>query len=87
MDFSSEVALNIHGIINLDQLSQLFQQLISQIDKQNKKILELEETISNCVSKSEFETHLSKVETTLNQVEIKVGKLQIASTSVIHDKK
>lgn len=78
---------DIHGIINLGQVSKLFQQLITHIENQNKKISVLEHEISQRVTIKDFVNHVQKMETNIQKIESKLQQVEIAATSIINNRK
>lgn len=78
---------NLHGIINLEKLSELFTQLIDHVNKQNEKIQSLEVKLEECLKIKQFVKEIDKIEGTLNRLETTANKLDIQSSSVINSKK
>jgi hypothetical protein len=78
---------NVHGIINLDQITVLFQQLIDHANVQNQKIADLEGRLKGYVPISHYEEKISQLEAAIRALEKKNHQLTLATTATINEKR
>jgi hypothetical protein len=74
---------NLQGIINLEQFSLLFAQLLEQVESQNQKITKLETQVAQCLRINDFFAEVQKIDTYLNKLDKITQQLEIQSTSTI----
>lgn len=79
--------LNIHGIIDLDQMAAVLTSLVDQVDKQNKTIGDLQKSLSFYVTKDTFTERVSKLETVVAHACTRIDAIQEATTATVLNKK
>ena len=79
--------LNIHGIIDLDQMAAVLTSLIEQIDRQNKVIMDLQKQMITFVSNQCFADKIQSLEQSLTKLSVKVDSIHEAATSSVANKK
>lgn len=79
--------LNIHGIIDLDQMAGILTRLIDQIDKQNKIISDLREEMSIFVTKKQFLERITNIEALVSNSMQRIDAVQEATTAFVLNKK
>ena len=79
--------LNIHGIIDLDQMAAVLTSLIEQIDHQNKIIVNIQKQMQSFVSNQNFIEQFHSLEQILSKLSVRVDSIQEAATSSVLNKK
>jgi uncharacterized coiled-coil DUF342 family protein len=79
--------LNIHGIVDLDQMALVLTSLVEQVDRQNKTITELRETFAHYVTKDAFAVRVDKLEENLRDACTKIEALHEATTATAMGKR
>jgi len=79
--------LNIHGIIDLDQMAAVLTSLVDQVDKQNKTIGDLQKSLSLHVTKDTFTERVSKLEDVVAHACRRIDAIQEATTATVLNKK
>jgi hypothetical protein len=79
--------LNIHGIIDLDQMAAVLISLIEQIDHQNKIIINIQKQMQSFVSNQNFIEQFHSLEQILSKLSVRVDSIQEAATSSVLNKK
>ena len=79
--------LNIHGIIDLDQMAAVLISLIEQIDHQNKIIINIQKQMQSFVSNQKFIEQFHSLEQILSKLSVRVDSIQEAATSSVLNKK
>ena len=79
--------LNIHGIIDLDQMAAVLTSLIEQIDRQNKVIMDLQKQMITFVSNQYFADKIQSFEQSLSKLSVKADFIHEAATSSVSNKK
>lgn len=79
--------LNIHGIIDLDQMAAILTSLVDQVDKQNKTIGDLQKSLSLYVTNHTFVERISKLEGAVSDMCTRVEAIQEAATATVLNKK
>lgn len=77
----------MHGIVDLDQMAVVLAKLVEQVDRQNKTILDLKESLSLYVTKDTFYERLSSVEANLESAWEKINAIHEATTATAIGKK
>lgn len=77
---------DIHGIINLDEISRVFTVMLQRLDQQDRVISQLQHTLTAFVSKTDFIEKIARMDDCLTSVEERLKRLQIASTGRVLDK-
>ncbi len=79
--------LNIHGIVDLDQMAAILTSLVDQVDKQNKTIGELQKSLSLYVTNQTFVERVSKLESVVSDMGTRIDAIQEAATATVLNKK
>eukprot|EP01032_Pedospumella_encystans_P025732 gene25732-29070_t len=79
--------LNIHGIVDLDQMAAILTSLVDQVDKQNKTIGDLQKSLSLYVTNQTFVDRVSKLESTVSDMCTRIDAIQEAATATVLNKK
>ena len=79
--------MNMHGIVDLDQMGIILTTLMSQVDNQNTVIESLQNDLKKVVTKKEFNEFSISINNYFSQVNNRIDALQLASTVQISDKK
>ena len=79
--------LNIHGIVDLDQMAAILTSLVDQVDKQNKTIGDLQKSLSLYVTNQTFIDRVSKLESTVSDMCTRIDAIQEAATATVLNKK
>eukprot|EP01031_Cornospumella_fuschlensis_P024985 gene24985-30183_t len=77
---------DIHGIINLDEISKLFMRMLQRLDQQDQTISQLQQSLTAYTQLNAFQDKIGKIEHTLGQIESKLQRVSNACTSKILDK-
>ena len=86
-DSSLKSRLNIHGIIDLDQMAAVLTSLIEQVDRQNRVIGDLQQNMSLYVTKQSFIERISNLENVVAKSNLKIDAIQEASTATVQNRK
>jgi hypothetical protein len=79
--------LNIRGVVDLDQLAVILSGLIDQVDRQNKVIAELQNSLSNYVTNQSFIERTTNLENVVAKALTRIDAIQEAATSTVMNKK
>lgn len=79
--------LNIHGIIDLDQMAAVLTSLVDQVDRQNKTIGDLQKSLSLYVTTDTFTERVSKLEGIVSNACVRLDAIQEAATATVLNKK
>lgn len=79
--------LNIHGIVDLDQMAAILTSLVDQVDKQNNTIGDLQKSLSLYVTNQTFVDRVSKLESTVSDMCTRIDAIQEAATATVLNKK
>ena len=74
-DSSLRSRLNMHGIVDLDQMAAVLTALVDQVDKQNKVIGDLQKSLSLYVRNDVFVERISKLEEVVASIEVNIDDL------------
>lgn len=74
---------DVHGIINLQEISKLFTKMLTRLDEQDRMITSLQHSLTTFVDINSFQSTLSGVENAIASIEGRLSKLAIACTSQI----
>ncbi len=77
---------DIHGIINLDEISKLFTRMLHRIDQQDHAITSLKQNLTAFVELRMFQGKISAIESSIGSIETKMARIHAASTSKVLDK-
>jgi hypothetical protein len=75
--------LNIRGMVDLDQLSDVLVSLMEHADKQNKVIADLEAKLLGYVNLRTFGEKYENIVRTLTQIESSIQSVQMATTATV----
>lgn len=79
--------LNIHGIVDLDQMAAILASLVEQLDRQNTEISELKKQLSSYVTYDCFNNRISTLENIVTTANVKIDAIQEAATATAMNKK
>ena len=79
--------LNIHGIVDLDQMAAVLASLVEQLDRQNTEISELKKQLSSYVTYDCFNNRISALENIVTTANVKIDAIQEAATATAMNKK
>lgn len=79
--------LNIHGIVDLDQMAMVLTSLVEQVDRQNKTIIDLRDSLSNYVTKESFVERIGALEDNLKRAWSKIDAVHEATTATAMGKR
>ena len=79
--------LNIHGIIDLDQMAAVLTSLIEQVDRQNRVIGDLQKSLSLYVTNQSFIERVTNLENIVAKSNVKIDAIQEATTATVLNKK
>jgi hypothetical protein len=86
-DASLKSRLNIHGIIDLDQMASVLTSLIEQVDRQNRVIGDLQKSLSLYTTRQTFMERMGNVESLLSKASTRIDALHEATTATVLNKK
>jgi hypothetical protein len=79
--------LNIHGIVDLDQMALVLTSLVEQVERQNHTIADLNNKFTLYVTKESFVERLESVENVLAGACTKIDAIQEAVTATAMGKR
>ncbi|KAJ1438781.1 hypothetical protein B484DRAFT_444391 [Ochromonadaceae sp. CCMP2298] len=86
-DASLKSKLNIHGIIDLDQMATVLTSLIEQVDRQNRVIGDLQKSLSQYTTRQTFMERIGNLESLLSKAHTRIEALHEATTATVFNKK
>lgn len=86
-DNSLKSKLNMHGIVDLDQMAAVLSALVDQVDKQNRVIGDLQRSLSLYVKNDMFVERISKLESVVATAITRIDAIQEAATATAVNKK
>lgn len=78
--------LNIHGLIDLDQMAALLTTLVSRIDQQDKVIADLQNNSNSYVNIEVFSDTLNELERSIKENNLRLDAVQLSATSRVMNK-
>lgn len=77
---------DIHGIINLDEISKLFMRMLQRLDQQDQTISQLQHALTAYTQINTFQDKIGKIEHALGQIDTKLQRVSNACTAKVMDK-
>ena len=79
--------INMHGIVDLDQMGSILTTLMSQVEQQNRIIESLQKDLANSVTKKQLDEFTLSINNYFSQVNNRIDSLQATNTVQISNKK